>query len=103
MKRQLRVSNYKDYVAVDMVDESKPEKPIIATPLYLERGKPVQVFWKDEEENKWFKAELLFDGDSITATDIDNCSGFAGILQMKINFQDLLDEKQFRFYGVITC
>lgn len=96
MKKELRVSSMKDYIAVDIIDEMAPGEPILSTPLYLAKGKPIIVKGLDVEENKWLKTSLLFDGEKITATDIDPKSDYAG-MEYEVPVADLLDEKQFKF------
>lgn len=96
MKKELRVSSLKDYIAVDIVDEIKPGKPILSTPLYLAKGKEVRVKAFDAEEKKWYLAKLIFFGDVIKAYDCDENSPMTG-MDWEVEPNDLLDEKQFKY------
>jgi hypothetical protein len=96
MKRELRVSSMKDYIALDIVDEKVNGKPIQSTPLYLAKGKPVLVERYHEFSNNWFKTRLLFDGETIHIEDIDSKSLGIG-LTSTLNPEELLDPKQFKF------
>lgn len=55
-KKILRVSQFKDYIAVDIVNE---EMFILATPFYLKAGHDCKnIFYKDAETGKWNKTEV---------------------------------------------
>lgn len=48
MKRQLRVSGLKDYIAVDMVND---KGVILSTPFYLNITNTIKIRYKDEGES----------------------------------------------------
>jgi hypothetical protein len=57
--KQLRTSEFHDYVAIDIVDESGV---IQSTPIYLAKGKPEFLKWLDHEEYKYVNTSVKFDG-----------------------------------------
>lgn len=72
-KRELRISGYKDYIAIDIVDETGK---IIETPLYLRaNGKPVKckILWETtinySSKQNWMEPGIIkFDGQKILAS-----------------------------------
>lgn len=68
MKKQLRISQYKDYVAVDIVDKNDD---ILSTPIYLKRGKSAKLLWKDQETKEGITTTVIFDGEKILCEDRD--------------------------------
>lgn len=94
MERKLRISGYKDYVAIDEVQDNK----VIATPFYLKKGETKQVKYKDAEEGKWFKTEVsIINGfKMLSMKDVDNNSDFTG-MEWESPFEELLDKNQIAF------
>lgn len=95
MKRELRISAQKDYIAVDYVNGTTSGNHIESTPFYLAKDKPIKVKSFDAEENKWMAVSLLFDGEKVIAKDIDPRSDFEG-MDWEIELEELLDAKIFK-------
>lgn len=93
MKRIIRRALSKEFIAVDIQDASGK---VISTPLYLSKDKTVNVEAFDQEENKFFKTELTFNGERILARDIDIKSPVHG-MEWEVETSDLRDENLFRF------
>ena len=93
MKKHLRKSEFKDYLAVDIVDENGK---IISTPIYLTTGKSGIIKAKDDEQGKWLKTEIVFDGEKLKLKDIDPNSEWQG-LEYEAKPSDLLDSEQFKY------
>lgn len=55
---QVRESGFKDYIAVDEVQDGK----IMRTPVYLQKGKPVKARVYDTSEARWYVATVTYQG-----------------------------------------
>lgn len=75
-ERQIRISSLNDYVAVDLIDESKK---IIENVFYFGLRQHVKVLMHDDEERKWIKTNVIFDGEKLNFIDIDPNSDFMGM------------------------
>ena len=94
MERKLRISGYKDYVAVDEVQDDK----IIATPFYLNKGETKIVKYKDAESGAWLKTEVsIINGfEMLSMKDVDENSDYSG-MEWESPFDELLDKSQIKF------
>lgn len=94
MERKLRVSGYKDYVAVDEVQDNK----IIATPFYLSKGETKIIKYNDAESGVWLKTEVsIMNGfDVLFMKDVDEKSDYTG-MEWESPFDELLDKTQIAF------
>ena len=70
-KKVLRLSNFKDYVAVDIIDETER---ILETPIYLQKNKPVILQGRNRDENLISKTEVTFNGEKLLCVDLDENS-----------------------------
>ncbi len=84
--RELRMSEYGDYVAVDIVEHGV----VKSTPFFLSRNGSVKAIAFDQESKKWIECQISFSSGKLIATDIDDFS-------WDIEPNDLLDKDQFRF------
>ena len=89
MKRNIRISSFNDYVAIDVVDD---KDKILSTPLYLHKSNRVAVKVKDFEEHTWERATVEFLGDGMMKIVCDDN------ISWEDNVKELLDESQFKFY-----
>lgn len=79
-KRKLRVSSYKDYIAVDLVDD---KGNVTSTPLYLKRQGMCKIFIDGKETNLFLNSN----SDGLLTRQ------FNPIIDGKLEFEDLLNEK----------
>lgn len=86
--RKLRISGYKDYVAVDIVSEGK----VVSTPFYLKKGEVKTVQYKDQEELRAYITDVKISEDFSKL----NCKDREG-LEWDSPFEELLDENIIRF------
>lgn len=75
-ERQIRASGFNDYVAVDLIDESRT---IIENVFYFEKNNPVKILFHDIEERKWVITNVNFDGKKLVCVDVDDRSDFKGM------------------------
>jgi len=75
-KRQLRASGLNDYVSVDLIDETGN---IIENVFYFEKNKLTKILFHDNEERKWVKTNVCFDGEKLICVDVDEKSDFKGM------------------------
>lgn len=89
MQRELRISQFKDYLAVDLVDETGLIK---TTPFYLRTGETKRILYKDQEEQKWIgtTAKISADFTQLLLIDSDDFSWESPI-------DELLDSSIIRF------
>ncbi len=89
MKRELRISQFKDYVAVDYLDDTGLIK---TTPFYIRPGESKRILYKDAEENKWMgtTVKLSADFENLSLIDTDGFSWESSI-------DELLDSSIIRF------
>lgn len=62
MIRILRQSEFKDYIAVDLINELGN---VISTPIYLRKNKPQKLWAFDAEQRKYLKTMVTFDGEKL--------------------------------------
>ena len=95
MKTELRISGHKDYIAVDIVDDSSK---ILSTPLYLKVKESAEILYKDDELKKWYKTEIRISEDfkQLECKDIDTNSDYIG-LEWKDDFEMLLNKNYIKF------
>lgn len=87
MKRSLRISGHKDYVAVDLIDK---DGKILSTPIYLRKDKPEIVMSYDQEKNRYYLTKVTFDGEKLICV-----SSLYGI-EWESQLDELLDNKLFK-------
>lgn len=87
--RTLRISSYKDYIAVDIIDESKK---VLSTPFYLKNGETKTLLAKDQEEGKWYNTAVKISDNF----EILNCKSSDG-LEFDGSFADLTNEYLYKF------
>lgn len=66
MERKLRKSQFNDYVAVDIIEA---DGTIVRTPVYLEKGKPKELFWIDRETGERIPTMVKFNGEKLECED----------------------------------
>lgn len=89
MKRSLRISGHRDYVAVDLVNE---KDEVVSTPFYYQVGRSVTIMYLDEDEGNWYKTKLSdfdFDKRKFKAKDSE--------MEYDIDVSELLEEKTVNF------
>src|SRR3990167_4926556 len=67
--KTLRQSSFKDYIAVDVIDE---QKNIVSSPFYLKKGETKQLMYKDQEESRWIKTDVKLSDDFTKLKCVDN-------------------------------
>ena len=67
--KTLRQSSFKDYIAVDVIDE---RNNIVSTPFYLKKGKIKQLMYFDQEEKRWVKTNIKLSDDFTKLKCADN-------------------------------
>lgn len=82
MKRQLRLSGYKDYVAIDILDE---DNLVISTPFYLQYNSIGYLIYKG------MKASCFIYDHGLICKYLESSEDF------KLNFVDLLSESECDF------
>ena len=87
MERKLRISQYKDYVAVDVVDK---DGTIKQTPLNVTEKAPFKLRAYDFEECKWLDATIHLKSGRLSAIDETG-------LEWDVDPTDLLDVSQFNY------
>lgn len=86
MKRQLRVSGLKDYVAVDLVND---KGVIISTPFYLKYTGTQKIKYKDDGASRLTDVFMSPDGDRLLCRDsegFDFACEFTELLESHIQF-----------------
>ena len=86
---KLRTSQFKDYVAVDIVSE---DNQVIETPFYLAKNKTAQIKYKDDEDKKWYNSFVKIK-DDYSCLIIEDETGF----NWESPFNELLDINIVRF------
>lgn len=96
--RKLRVSEYKDYVAVDIVDE---DGKILSTPFYYNGKERVKIQVHDEDGDFWDAYEVLridYENNRLKVIDVEPRSKWEDVV-FWLDFSDLLEPEIVKFYS----
>ena len=90
MNQKLRISGYKDYVAVDLINN---DDKIHSTPFYLKINESKDLKYKDQEEGRWIKTTVRIKDDFSCL----KCKDIEG-MEWESSFEELIDNDCIRFY-----
>lgn len=95
MKRVARISGLNDYIAIDLVQEENGREVIKETIWSFYKNKLETALYKDREEGRWTKVNVLFDGEKLICADIDDKSYWKG-MEWETDIDEFLDSRQIK-------